>query len=37
MYSMVEDRVRGEAVEDLSLKGFSHAVTAYRVTGLVSS
>jgi class 3 adenylate cyclase len=34
MFSMVEDLVTGEPVEGLNLKGFSHAVTAYRVTGL---
>ncbi len=30
----VGDQVAAEQVEELSLKGFSHAVTAYRVTGL---
>ena len=34
LFAMVEDRVVGEPVEELSLKGFSHLVTAYRVTGL---
>jgi GAF domain-containing protein len=34
LLSMVEDRVFGEPVEDLALKGFSHPVSAYRVTGL---
>ena len=33
-YSMVEDQVSAEEVPDLALKGFSHAVTAFRVTGL---
>ena len=31
---MLEDRVIGEPVADLNLKGFSHAVAAFRVTGL---
>lgn len=34
LYAMVEDGVEAHAVEDLNLKGFTHAVTAYRVTGL---
>jgi GAF domain-containing protein len=34
LYAMVEDKVDAQPVEDLSLKGFTHAVTAYRVTGL---
>lgn len=34
LYAMVEDDVEAYAVEDLNLKGFTHAVTAYRVTGL---
>jgi class 3 adenylate cyclase len=37
MQAAVEDSVASEAVEGLSLKGFSHAVTAYRVTGLRDS
>ncbi|RPH35280.1 MAG: GAF domain-containing protein [Chloroflexi bacterium] len=36
LYAMVEDEVEAEPVEALELKGFSHAVTAYRVTGLKS-
>jgi GAF domain-containing protein len=35
-YAAVEDQVSAEPIDDLSLKGFSHAVTAYRVTGLKS-
>jgi adenylate cyclase len=34
LHAMVEDSVRAEPVDDLSLKGFTHAVTAYRITGL---
>ena len=34
LYAMVEDRVMAEPVDELGLKGFTHAVTAYRVTGL---
>jgi class 3 adenylate cyclase/putative methionine-R-sulfoxide reductase with GAF domain len=34
MHAAVEDSVTTEPVEGLALKGFSHAVTAYRVTGL---
>ncbi|MDQ5841234.1 MAG: hypothetical protein M3537_08860, partial [Chloroflexota bacterium] len=34
LYAMVEDEVEAQLVEDLSLKGFTHAVMAYRVTGL---
>ena len=33
-YAMVEDAVRAEPVEGLSLKGFTHAVTAFRIGGL---
>ena len=36
LHAMVEDDVEAEAVEDLSLKGFSHLVTAYQVVGLRS-
>jgi GAF domain-containing protein len=34
MQAAVDGSVTSEPVEGLSLKGFSHAVTAYRVTGL---
>jgi len=34
LHAMVEDAVTAEPVDDLGLKGFTHAVTAYRVTGL---
>lgn len=34
LHAMVEDAVVAEPVDELSLKGFTHAVTAYRVTGL---
>jgi class 3 adenylate cyclase len=34
LHAMVEDDIDAEAVEDLSLKGFSHPVTAYQVIGL---
>jgi GAF domain-containing protein len=34
LHAMVEDAVMAEPVHDLGLKGFTHAVTAYRVTGL---
>jgi class 3 adenylate cyclase/putative methionine-R-sulfoxide reductase with GAF domain len=34
LYAMAEDAVKVEPVEGLELKGFSHAITAYRVTGL---
>ena len=34
LHAMVEDAVMAEPVDDLGLKGFTHAVTAYRVTGL---
>jgi len=34
MYAMVEESVVAEPVEGLSLKGFTHAVTAYRVASL---
>jgi len=34
LHAMVEDAIAAEPVDDLSLKGFTHAVTAYRVTGL---
>ncbi|MGH2483006.1 MAG: GAF domain-containing protein, partial [Candidatus Limnocylindria bacterium] len=34
LFAMVEDAVTAEPVDDLGLKGFTHAVTAYRVTGL---
>lgn len=34
LYAMIEDEVEAQTVEDLDLKGFTHAVTAYRVTGL---
>jgi len=34
LHAMTEDLVSAELVEDLNLKGFTHAVTAYRVTGL---
>jgi len=34
LHAMVEDRVVAEPVDDLDLKGFTHAVTAYRVAGL---
>jgi len=34
LHAMVEDAVTAEPVDDLSLKGFTHAITAYRVTGL---
>jgi class 3 adenylate cyclase len=34
MYAMVEEQVTAEPVEDLDLKGFSHPVTAFRVSGL---
>lgn len=37
MHAMVEDGVAAEPVDDLSLKGFTHAVTAYRVTGLLDT
>ncbi|HJT64182.1 MAG TPA: GAF domain-containing protein [Candidatus Limnocylindria bacterium] len=33
-YAALEDQVAAEPTEQLSLKGFSHAVTAYRVTSL---
>jgi GAF domain-containing protein len=33
-YAAVEGRVDAEPTDELSLKGFSHAVVAYRVTGL---
>jgi class 3 adenylate cyclase len=33
-FAAVEGRVDAEPTEELSLKGFSHAVVAYRVTGL---
>ena len=33
-YAAVEGQVTAEPTDELSLKGFSHAVTAYRVTGL---
>ena len=33
-YAAVEGRVTAESTDELSLKGFSHTVTAYRVTGL---
>ena len=36
-YATLEHAVTAEEVPDLSLKGFSHAVTAYRVTGLKES
>jgi class 3 adenylate cyclase len=35
-FAAVEGRVDAEPTAELSLKGFSHAVTAYRVTGLRS-
>jgi adenylate cyclase len=34
LHASVEDAVTAEPVDDLSLKGFTHAVTAYRVIGL---
>lgn len=34
LHAMVEDDVEAQPAEDLSLKGFTHAVTAYRVAGL---
>jgi GAF domain-containing protein len=34
LHATVEDAVTAEGVDDLSLKGFTHAITAYRVTGL---
>ena len=34
LHAMVEDAVVAEPVDDLGLKGFTHAITAYRVTGL---
>jgi adenylate cyclase len=34
LYASVEDAVAAEPVDDLSLKGFTHAITAYRVIGL---
>jgi class 3 adenylate cyclase len=37
LHAMVEDAVTAEPVDDLGLKGFTHAVTAYRVTGLRES
>jgi class 3 adenylate cyclase len=33
-FAAVEGRVDAEPTDELSLKGFSHAVVAYRVTGL---
>jgi class 3 adenylate cyclase len=33
---MIEDGVKSEPAGDLELKGFSHPVPAYRVTGLRS-
>jgi class 3 adenylate cyclase len=36
MLGMIEDGVRSEPAGDLELKGFSHPVPAYRVTGLRS-
>jgi class 3 adenylate cyclase len=35
LLAAVEDAVRAEPVESLELKGFSHAGTVYRVTGIV--
>jgi class 3 adenylate cyclase/putative methionine-R-sulfoxide reductase with GAF domain len=35
LHAAVEDAVRAEPVEGLKLKGFSHAGTVYRVTGIV--
>ena len=35
-FAALEDLVTAEPTEELSLKGFSHAVSAYRVTGLKS-
>ena len=35
-FAAVEDQVTAEPTDELSLKGFSHAVSAYRVTGLRS-
>jgi class 3 adenylate cyclase/putative methionine-R-sulfoxide reductase with GAF domain len=37
MLSMIEDAVTSEAAGDLGLKGFSHPVPAFRVTGLRSA
>jgi class 3 adenylate cyclase len=34
MHGMVEDAVTSEPAGDLELKGFSHPVPAFRVTGL---
>lgn len=36
LHAMVEDEVVADPVADLSLKGFTHPVTAFRVTGLRS-
>jgi class 3 adenylate cyclase len=35
-FAAVEDQVTAEPTDELSLKGFTHAVSAYRVTGLRS-
>jgi class 3 adenylate cyclase len=34
LHAMVEDAVIAEPVDDLGLKGFTHSVTAFRVTGM---
>jgi adenylate cyclase len=36
MHGMIEDAVTSEPAGDLELKGFSHPVPAFRVTGLLA-